>query len=119
MKIFKTGTTVNFIDENDVVLVYDVGQYCCEGTGWFIADKPMRGLVLSDVTDYDNLDGWVFDPLYCNRVYNPKEFGDGGMVIFRIVSEGWSQYVHLYNCHGDEQCKFKLDVGGNILEGHI
>ena len=44
MKIFNKlekngwGRKVNFVDENNVVLGYDMSQDCCERAGWFIAE---------------------------------------------------------------------------------
>ena len=120
MKIFKTETKVNFVDENNVVLGYDTDQHCCESAGWFIANKPVKGLILSNAVDCDNLDGWLFDPLYCERVNNPGDFYEGGMVIFRIVNKELSQYIHLYNCHnGYYSHSFSMNVGGNTIEGCI
>lgn len=45
MKIFTKENSnwdskVNFVDENNVVLGYDLSQDCCEHADWFIADKP-------------------------------------------------------------------------------
>lgn len=118
MKVFKTESKVNFVDENNVVLGYDTDQHCCESAGWFISNKPVKGLILSDTTDSDNLLEWVFDPIYCEYVSNSTEFDGGGMVIFRIVNKQESKYIHLYNCHnGYYSHGFSMNVGGIITEG--
>ena len=57
MKIFnKTGNwenKVNFVDENNVVLGYDMEQCCCEDAGWFISDNEETTTV-SSLPNSDN-----------------------------------------------------------------
>jgi hypothetical protein len=110
MKIFnKTADwsdKVNFVDDNNVVLGYDMGQCCCEHADWFIADQPTEKILdRKDTPDGtpDELPGWNFDPTYRKDVprigadYN--ELDQGGMVIFRIVRGDAEKFVHLFNCH--------------------
>ena len=37
MKILEIGEKINFIDENNVFVGYDLGQNCCENASWFIS----------------------------------------------------------------------------------
>lgn len=38
MKIFERDGKINFVDENNVLLGYDMSQDCCEHADWFILD---------------------------------------------------------------------------------
>ena len=64
MKIFITedGDKVNFIDENNVILGYDLTQDCCEQASWFIADNECEASPESGLEKKQDLTGWFFDP---------------------------------------------------------
>lgn len=98
---------VNFVDDNNVVLGYDMGQCCCEHADWFIADK-----IADRIPDRDkahdtvpiDMPGWNFDPAFFKKIerilsesgdYNLLD--DGGMVVFRIVNGDQEKFVHLFN----------------------
>jgi hypothetical protein len=135
MKIFnKTAgwcEKVNFVDVNNVVLGYDMGQSCCEHADWFIADKPTEAILdrknTPDGTP-EEMPGWVFDPAYRKDVKDIREAGsewnqldEGGMVIFRIVKDGAEKFIHLFNCHnGYYGHGFDFDgPTGKICEGGL
>lgn len=114
MKIFTKyaetwGKKINFVDDNNVVLGYDMDQSCCEHADWFIADKPTEAILeRKDTPDGTpvELTGWNFDPTYFREVKeikdNPEDWNkldSGGMVIFRIVKDGAEKFIHLFNCH--------------------
>ena len=45
MKIFDGDfDKVNFVDENNVFVGYDLLQDCCEDANWFIADREIDGI---------------------------------------------------------------------------
>ena len=101
MKIFEKmerwEEKVNFVDENNVLVGYDMGQDCCEYADWFIADQPTEKVVERKETP--DMEGWVFDPSYFREVESADEFDDGGMVIFRLVNGDQEKFLHLFNSH--------------------
>jgi len=113
MKIFTKDNTcwdtkVNFVDENNVFLGYDLSQSCCEKAGWFISDSRNLPKTWSDVeriflieenTEQD-LSDFVFDTTVFEQ-HNPKECCDFSMIVLRIVNSDASQekFIHIYNCH--------------------
>lgn len=104
MKIFnKSGnwtSKVNFVDENNILLGYDIGQSCCEQADWFISDEPQEEIQNDNLSNYgeDDLKEWVFDKTYFKEV-SGNEFDAGGMVIFRITNGDEQKFIHLFNCH--------------------
>ena len=111
MKIFNETepwlSKVNFVDENNVVLGYDMNQLCCEDANWFIADTPNT----SDYTilqDFDVSD-WCFDPAYFKSIENCSGYSESNFAIFKIVKKNTlhdpnrssddEKYIYLYNVH--------------------
>ena len=108
MKVFQGtpkdeyGEKVNFVDEANVFVGFDMEQDCCEHAGWFIANDITAAVpdVLNQSTD---LDGWLFDRDYFAEVLVQEEsFDGGGMVAFRMVKGDAVQYLHLFNMHNAE-----------------
>jgi hypothetical protein len=121
MKIFnKEGgweRKVNFVDDNNVVLGYDLGQSCCEHADWFIADVPtIKTVDRNDTPDGtpSDMEGWNFDPNYLKQESNSREFDEGAMAIFRIVKGDQEKFVHIFNSHnGYYGHGFTFQVGQN------
>jgi hypothetical protein len=103
MKIFNQNETweekVNFVDENNVYLGYDLSQCCCENADWFIADEPCTKSQDRDSDQEMDMPGWVFDTTFFKQVDDESEFDSGGMAIFRIVNGDREKYIHIYNSH--------------------
>ena len=105
MKVFDSkqgwGTKVNFVDENDVFVGYDMGQDCCEWADWFIENSPTKWSYDFDEKNLNqprDLDDYRFDPDYFE--YGQGDLDEGGMVVFRLVSkERPDRYLHIFNCH--------------------
>lgn len=120
MKVFNARGKVNFVDENNVVLGYDMGQSCCETADWFVADRPTNEIV--ERYGPPNLEGFVFDADYFQEVSceDLSDLRDGGMVIFRLVNGDREQFLHLFNCHngyyshGFELTRVNPMRGGNL-----
>ena len=102
MRIFENlADKVNFVDEHNVVLGYDLGQCCCEHATWFIAES-VRDDLLSEMDENHkwvmqfDWDYWLFDKTFF------EEKGDcdnGAIAIFRIYKDDKEYFIHLYNCH--------------------
>lgn len=119
MKVFERDGKINFVDENNVVLGYDLRQDCCERAGWFISDTPRETIIENNDT-VTNLDGYVFDTNYFRETGGGLEFDGGGMAIFRIFhvdGEGRERFIHIYNSHnGYYSHGFQLSVGGVVVK---
>ncbi len=106
MKIFDSeascwGNKVNFVDDNNVVIGYDLSQSCCEDADWFFSNKiegsrnKHNSIELTD----EELVGFNFDASFQEEVAM-KGLDEGGCVVFKIVnSKGESYFLHIYNAH--------------------
>lgn len=97
------ASKVNFVDENNVMLGYDMRQACCEYAGWFIADKRHEQIPTS-IEAPAELPGWNFDPEWFERgtiefTEEHESRGTGALCLFRIVKGDAEQFIHLFNCH--------------------
>jgi len=121
MKKFETGDKINFVDENNVFVGYDLGQSCCENADWFISYKE-------ETVVYDEKYNEIYHPDYDIERYNfDKEYfveidcpqlDCGGMVRFKLVSnEGLPLYLHIYNSHnGYYGHGFKFGIGETVIQ---
>lgn len=113
------GSKVNFVDENNIVLGYDLSQKCCERAGWFIADE-----VTLDYKEHEGkrptLDGWNFDAEYYKRLDGCEPEEDGKwreIAVFRITNGDAEKFIHLFNSHnGYYSHGFELEVGGTKIK---
>jgi len=124
MKVFsKQGawpTKVNFVDERNVMLGYDLAQDCCEDADWFISDR-VESEVCERADDNPDLEGFVFDREFFRLIESEGEFEGGAMVVFRITNGEKEKHIHLYNVHNGyygHGFEFKID-GETKYEGVI
>ena len=103
MKIFneneKWSEKVNFVDENNVLVGYDLAQDCCENADYFMQREPQLDGYIKDGDTYteDFLADFSFDTEYFEEV-SSNDLEDGGMVIFKLDNEDEeSIYLHLFN----------------------
>lgn len=102
---------VNFIDENNVVLGYDMAQDCCEEASWFISEYPEVGCcnpvdrVASEYSFTEDeinevLTSYIFDVDYFQK-HNWHDLDEGGAVSFKLKSTEGKQdlYLYIYNSH--------------------
>ena len=118
MKIFNSGEDsawdkkVNFVDDNNTFVGYDMSRSCCEHADWFISNtednKPLeneKGEYINGIID--GLEDYFFDVLYFVNVEPQKDkdsgytyLDSGGMVRFKIVAKDKEPlYLHIYNSH--------------------
>ena len=115
-------TKVNFVDENGVILGYDMLSCCCEDFGWFLADVECSVTQpQSDATRFE-WEGWTFDPDYFMEFPN-VEGDEGGLVVFRLVkdktetSAAEEKFLHLFNCHNGYYAHgFSFAAGSQMLQ---
>lgn len=127
MQVFERGSKVNFVDENNVFLGYDINQECCEYADWFIADTPMA-TIPPKREGIPDLKEFVFDTAFFEQV-DGAEFEGGEqdfdrwtkMVIFRIVNGDSEKFIHIYNSHNGYYAHgFDFTVDGRVnREGRI
>lgn len=92
---------VNFVDDNNVLVGYDLSQQCCEQASWFITDLPIDLENIIPATQDQPLDlpGYNFDPSY-RVTHTPSILDEGSITSFRLTnSKGDEKFLHLYNCH--------------------
>lgn len=102
MKIFESNlgkwdNKVNFVDDNNVFVGFDMDQSCCETADWFIADTQIVE-AHEGKHEIPDLTGWNFDPKFFKRI-DGEPFDEGGMVIFRITNGINEKFLHLFNHH--------------------
>lgn len=91
---------VNFIDENDVFVGYDLAEKCCENANWYFGDKKDTGKRIDRRDDIPaqqqiNVEGYVFDTAYFfkSKDKDPE-------VQFRLIKKGCKHiYLNLFNVH--------------------
>jgi hypothetical protein len=87
---------VNFVDENDIFIGYDLKTACCEQAYYYITEKIVDPNEI-EIEDYSEnaevLEDYVFD------IENGISDIDSGIVI-KLIAEGKKDlYLHLYNIH--------------------
>ena len=124
MKIFEKSDSswsdkVNFVDENDVFVGYDMGQDCCEHADWFITDKitPYNYDNDDDSKDTPDVEGYNFDKDFFEDVES-SDLDEGSMVAFKLVADNKPDlYLHLFNCHnGYYGHGFEVKHGGETVK---
>lgn len=116
---------VNFVDDNNRFVGYDLSQGCCENAGWFISTAPQAGTsdektkLLNSIIDFP---GYNFDPYYFTRVEGSGEFDEGGMIIFRVYNGVKYLYIHIYNSHNgyySHGFEYQLDKETEVKSGSL
>lgn len=117
---------VNFVDDNNRFVGYDLSQCCCEQANWFIDIAPQAGLPNQKILEFSKLTldfpGYNFDPYYFTRVDGSGEFDEGGMVIFRVYNGVEYLYIHLYNVHNgyySHGFEYQFDKEAEVKSGSL
>lgn len=112
MEIFDRDGKINFVDENDVVLGYDLTTQCCERAGWYLAEEEPAELAdnpaAADMSGRPSpdLSGWAFDPEYCRDLgltFHP-DLDDVNAVCFRLVNGAEQKFLVLFNAQNGHYC---------------
>ena len=109
MKIFEGNVgydpnRVNFVDENNVFVGFEIEENCCEDFGWFIAEEVMQYEWDAVYPDHADVSDYVFDVGFFEssnfEEQDNDQLEDGGMVVFRLTADGKPDlFLHLYNSH--------------------
>ena len=118
-------TKVNFVDKNNVILGYDMGQDCCEYADWHISDRediPISVCIdeMKLNKELDEEEKWIFDTSFHKSNSHPS-LDEGGIATFRIINGNKIKYIHLFNYHnGYYSHGFKFETEqGVILESYL
>ncbi len=120
------GSKVNFVDENNVVLGYDLQQDCCEHAGWVIG--PMPATEINETVECEapsTLGDYVFDTDVPHGEDSVRLRDGGGSVAFALKPKPGVAlpvlWITLYNSHnGHYSHGFKFDVGGKpAIDGRL
>lgn len=128
MRKFEAGRKINFVDENNVFVGYDLSQSCCENANWFISEKE-ENVIYDDkynenkyneiVRRYDeyNIEDYIFHTGYFKDVDCPH-VDEGRMVRFKLIAENKPDlYLHLFNAHnGYYGHGFTMKIGGITIK---
>lgn len=122
MRVFEKDGKVNFVDDNNVFVGYDIRQHCCEDADYKITEQEVITGIreVCGLTDKD-FPGYNFDTSYFKDVYD-NSFDSGGAVIFKCVNEkGNAIYVTIYNAHnGYYSHGFEMSKDGKYIhEGSL
>jgi hypothetical protein len=112
---------VNFVDDNNVLVGYDLSQNCCENAGWFISDtQPVDDDWLPEKQEQpDELPGFNFDPEFRYTLDSKGVYNDENFTVFRLVNAETKQekFLCLYNVHnGYYSHGFDFEVPGLVSE---
>ena len=116
------GEKVNFIDDNNVFVGYDMGQCCCEHAEWFIAESVLTKMPTLRCNK-DEVEGYNFDIEYFqeSKVLDYEDMDgfapdSGGVAIFKLVKDASPDlYLHLFNCHnGYYGHGFTMKIGDEV-----
>jgi hypothetical protein len=103
VKIFTPANSpwakVNFVDGNNVVVGFDLGQSCCESFGYSILSEIPDGTNEDRPTDAE-LEPYFFDTSFAPVENSGGSFDEGGSISFRLVAEDLPPlYLTLFNAH--------------------
>lgn len=125
MKVFtpedSNWHSLNFVDDNNVIVGYDYLGQCCENFGYWISPISNDKNDLSENSDDFDLEGYNFDPEY-HKEYFGGEYEPNNEIEFRLVKEGQSDlFLVLYNYHnGYYSHGFEFKKGDTVItEGSL
>lgn len=120
-------TRVNFIDNNNVVLGYDMNHQCCEDYGWYITDSKGERLYNYTNKGRISLDGYIFDTDYFKEFSEDEGYRLLNTAQFKIVSNDDHYFINLFNTHNGyythgfrfSESVEKSNVGEHIVHGGL
>lgn len=117
MKVFNYGGSINFIDENDVFLGYELSTSCSEFADYklFYDRKGKKEVTYKNYDELnDILDGYFFDITFMVSFYDDKNT-KSNIALFRLINESNNSiYLGLSNRHNGYYvhgfCLEKIDI---------
>lgn len=102
------GGKVNFVDEKNVLVGYDMSSSCCEYFGWFIRESIDMTLGNSPEDDEDAKSVDERNEELKDHYFDTSFFDQGGdgnetsFAVFKLIkrkNDANPLYLHLFNCH--------------------
>ena len=102
---------VNFVDQNNVLVGYNLEQSCCELVSWAISEtKDGLNPIFSGTNETEGgefqIDDYCFDPSFFEREHKEEKYDENNAAIFKLVNfQGWGEekkpdlYLRLENRH--------------------
>ncbi len=125
MKVFDGNEKINFVDENNIFVGFDLGQSCCEYADWFISQNK-ENTIPDDKYEYIERErindlvllSYTFDKLFFEEVDCGDHLDAGAMVRFRLVADNKPDlYLHIFNSHnGYYSHGFEMKDNGRIIK---
>ena len=121
MKIFNDNENswsekVNFVDDNNVLVGFDMSSCCCESFGWFVCSKEPTEIIDEENAEKLKTEGYQFDVDYFKEIDPEDKWDEGGMAIFRLVKGEDEMFLALHNTHnGYYSHGFEMKVGGETI----
>ena len=103
---------INFVDERNVVVGYDMERCCCETFGWYIADHITSKIKKRDVPD---VEAYRFNTKFIHKL---PELDGLKIVVFQMLAlHKPDLFLHLYNDHNGYYAHgFEFKVNDSITE---
>jgi hypothetical protein len=119
---------VNFIDDNNVLVGYDLEQDCCEDAFWTISEARDGSNPLhkgsEQASEEISLEGYAFDPSFHEFEYNPRE--DSNSAIFKLLHspdygtvKKADLYLRLENQHNGYYGHGFTFKGSEVIQGTL
>ena len=108
MEIFSKDGRVNFVDAKNNFAGFETDQVCCERARYLILSIPIKTILPHLGDDWDleksdlkiDLSDYFFDENQLVDVFKDQFFYEGGLVEFKLISEGKPDlYLVFYNVH--------------------
>ena len=128
MKIFTQengffDNKINFVDENNVFVGFDMTQDCCENFDWFIGNHFSKncGYDFNEENSEGNvekLNNELIDYYFDVDFFDDQTTDEGGAVVFRLTNGNEEKYLYLlcehngYYAHG-----FEFLNNGELIQG--
>lgn len=125
MKIFENNEKyevckINFVDQNNVLLGYDMEQRCCEDAGWFISDGLPNSVGDKKIIMKDeDLQDYYFDIDFKSVRRKVNEFEKGGIISFRITDGENEKFINIFNAHNGYYSHGFTFKANEIIEGGL
>ena len=120
MKIFTVnpsswGDKVNFVDHENTVVGYDMGQSCCEHAGWYVSEVK-RNDTKDEETITEGLEEYRFDREFFEHEES-RELDYGGMIRFRLTANGKPDlFLQIFNSHNGYYAHgFTVEHSGTVV----
>jgi hypothetical protein len=118
MRIFNVDGKINFVDDNNVFVGYDMNENCCEKFGYMLNKKiPTNMNIFESDLEESDLEEFNFANKFIRDLPHPEYYEEGGAKCFRLEKNNEEAYLTIYNYHnGYYSHGFEFSYDGKIIE---